>query len=118
MAYAEWLASVTGERYRLPSKAEWEYGAKAGSSTKCHFGNDESQLCQYANHADLDTDYDWRNTACSDGVGTGSAMVGTYQSKAFRLNDMHGNVWEGERDCWNHNCRGAPTEGSASADSH
>ena len=56
---------------------------------------------------------DWRNTACSDGVGKRTATVGSYQPNAFRLHDVHGNVWEWVQDCWNENYRGAPTDGSA-----
>ena len=92
VAYTEWLSAQTGERYRLPSEAEWEYAARAGSESKFHFGNDASQLCRYGNHADTSTDFDWRNTACSDGVGKRTATVGSYQPNAFELHDVHGNV--------------------------
>ena len=113
VAYAEWLSAQTGKRYRLPTEAEWEYAARAGSVTKYHFGNDASQLCRYGNHADTSTDYDWRNTACSDGVGKRTATVGSYQPNAFGLHDMHGNLWEWVQDCWNGSYQGAPTDGSA-----
>ena len=112
VAYTKWLSATLGERYRLPSEAEWEYAARAGSITQYHFGNNKSQLCRYANHADRTTDYDWRNRSCSDGVGKWTATVGTYQPNAFGLRDMHGNVRE-----WVGNClkeyKGAPTDGSA-----
>ena len=113
MAYAEWLSAQTGERYRLPTEAEWEYAARAGSESKFHFGNDASQLCRYGNHADTSTDFDWRNTACSDGVGKRTATVGSYQPNAFELHDVHGNLWEWVQDCWNGSYQGAPTDGSA-----
>ena len=113
VAYAEWLSAQTGKRYRLPTEAEWEYAARAGSVTKYHFGNDAFQLCRYGNHADTSTDYDWRNTACSDGVGKRTATVGSYQPNAFGLHDMHGNLWEWVQDCWNGSYQGAPTDGSA-----
>ena len=113
VAYTEWLSAQTGERYRLPSEAEWEYAARAGSTTEYHFGNDESQLCRYANHADTSTDYNWRNTDCSDGVGKRTATVGSYQPNGFGLHDMHGNLWEWVQDCWNDSYQGAPTDGSA-----
>ena len=113
IAYTEWLSAQTGERYRLPTEAEWEYAARAGSESKFHFGNDASQLCRYGNHADTSTDFDWRNTACSDGVGKRTATVGSYQPNAFELHDVHGNVGEWVQDCWNGRYQGAPADGSA-----
>ena len=110
--YAQWLSGETGENYRLLSEAEWEYAARAGSERKYHFGNDSTQLCRYANHADADTDYDWRNSYCSDGVGEKTATVGSYAPNAFGLHDMHGNVWEWVQDCWNDHYRRAPRDGA------
>ena len=112
-AFIEWLAAQTGEAFRLPSEAEWEYAARAGSSTTYHFGNSESQLCRYGNHADTSTDFDWRNKSCSDGVGKRTAAVGRYQPNSYGLYDVHGNVWEWVQDCWNGTYRGAPTNGRA-----
>ena len=114
VAYTEWLSAQAGERYRLPSEAEWEYAARAGSVTKYHFGDDESQLCRYANHADTSTDYDWRNTDCSDGVGKRTATVGSYQPNGFGLHDMHGNVVEWVQDCWNESYKVTPTDRGSS----
>ena len=110
-AFIVWLTEQTGESYRLPSEAEWEYAARSGSATKYHFGNDESQLCHYGNHADSSTDFDWRNKSCSDGVGKRTAIVGRYQPNSYGLYDMHGNVWEWAQDCWNDSYVGAPTDG-------
>ena len=112
-AFVKWLNSKTDGKFRLPSEAEWEYAARARSTTKYHFGNDESQLCQYANHADSSTDFWWKNESCSDGVGKRPAEVGRYQPNGFGLHDMYGNVWEWVQDCWNDNYKGAPTDGSA-----
>ena len=110
-AFIAWLWEQTGESYRLPSEAEWEYVARAGSTTKYHFGNIESQLCRFANHADDSTDFDWRNKSCSDGVSKRPAAIGSYQPNAFGLHDMHGNVNEWVQDCWNQNYSGAPSDG-------
>ena len=112
-AFVKWLTSQTGENFRLPSEAEWEYAVRAGSSTKYHFGNDESQLCRYANHADNGTDFGWKKETCSDGVGERTAEVGRYQPNSFGLYDMHGNVWEWVQDCWNDSYAGAPSDGRA-----
>ncbi len=112
-AFVKWLNGNTDGDFRLPTEAEWEYAVRAGSSTKYHFGNDESQLCRFASHADSGTDIDWKNKSCSDGVGERTAEVGRYQPNSFGLYDMHGNVWEWVTDCWNESYVGAPTDGSA-----
>ena len=112
-AYVEWLSAETGGNYRLPTEAEWEYAARAGSSTEHHFGNSESQLCRYGNHADASTGFAWRNESCSDGVGARTAEVGRYEPNRFDLHDMHGNVWEWVQDCRNVGYEGAPSDGSA-----
>ena len=112
-AFIAWLVAQTGKAFRLPSESEWEYAVRAGSSTKYHFGNSESQLCRYANHADTSTDFSWRNESCSDGVGKRTATVGRYQPNSYGLYDMHGNVWEWVADCWNDSYAGAPSDGRA-----
>ena len=112
-SYVTWLSRRAGETYRLPSESEWEYAARAGSETKYHFGNAESELCRYGNHADTSTDFGWRNTSCSDGVGKMTAPVGSFRANAFGLHDMHGNVWEWVEDCWNESYAGAPSDGGA-----
>ena len=112
-AFIAWLAAQTGKAFRLPSEAEWEYAARAGSTTKYHFGNSESQLCRYGNHADSSTNFSGRNKSCSDGVGKRTAVVGRYQPNSYGLYDMHGNVWEWAEDCWNGSYAGAPSDGRA-----
>ena len=111
--FIDWLNAKTGGNFRLPSEAEWEYAARAGSTTKYHFGNSESELCRYGNHADSSTDFDWRNKSCSDGVGKRTAAVGRYQPNAFGLYDLHGNVYEWVADCLNYSYAAAPSDGRA-----
>ena len=111
--FIDWLNDKTDGKFRLPTEAEWEYAARAGSTTKYHFGDSESQLCRYANHADDSTDYSNRNKSCSDGVGERTAVVGRYLPNSYGLHDMHGNVWEWVQDCWNDSYVGAPTDSSA-----
>ena len=112
-AFITWLSAQTGETYRLPSEAEWEYAARASTTSIYHFGNDETELCSYANHADNNTDFRQRNETCSDGVGMHAAAVGSYRLNDYGLHDMHGNVWEWVQDCWNDSYVGAPGDGSA-----
>ena len=112
-SFIDWLNAKTGGNFRLPTEAEWEYAARAGSTTMYHFGDDESQLCRYANHADSSTDYDWRNKDCSDGIDKRTADVGRYQPNKFGLYDMHGNAWEWVEDCWKDNHISSPTDGRA-----
>ncbi|MDE0128593.1 MAG: formylglycine-generating enzyme family protein [Gammaproteobacteria bacterium] len=109
--YVAWLSSQTGEAYRLLTEAEWEYAARAGSTTKYHFGNNQSDLCEYANLWDKDAGNG--DAPCSDGAGLQTAEAGSYAPNAFGLHDMHGNVYEWVEDCWNASYSGAPSDGSA-----
>lgn len=102
-AYVNWISQRTGRVYRLPSEAEWEYAARAGSSASRPWGPDTALACQYANVADettgpADSKWDDRHP-CSDGYFF-TAPVGSYQPNAFGLNDMIGNAWEWTQDCY------------------
>jgi len=112
-AYARWLGRDAGVRYRLLSEAEWEYVARAGSTSKFPFGNSESSLCEHGNTADRSTGFDWRNKSCSDGYGEQTAPGGSFKPNAFGVYDTIGNVYEWTEDCWHGNYNGAPTNGGA-----
>ncbi len=99
--YVAWLSEQTGQTYRLPSEAEWEYVARAGSSSQYSWGNDIGI-----------------GLASCDGCGGQwdswqTAPVGSFEANAFGVHDMHGNVWEWVQDCWNNNYSGAQSDGSS-----
>ena len=100
-SFIDWLNTVTGGNYRLPSEAEWEYAARAGSTTEYSWGDDIGN-----------------NRANCDGCGSQwdndrTAPVGSFPANAWGLHDMHGNVAEWVQDCPNDSYEGAPTDGSA-----
>jgi len=114
-AYAAWLGRRTGKPYRLPSEAEWEYAARAGTATSYSFGNDDRELCQYARFADLDTSFNWRGGCRSDVAVHGPLEVGKLKANPWGLFDVHGNAWEWVADCWTADAHEKPTDGSAFA---
>lgn len=104
--FCERLSNKTGQKYRLPSEAEWEYACRAGTTTLFHFG--EILKPELAN-------YDSIPPYGSVRVGEGkTTTVGNFQvANAFGLYDMHGNVWEWCADYWHENYVGAPSDGTA-----
>jgi len=98
--YAKWLSKKTGKQYRLPSESEWEYAARAGSTTKYSWGSDIG-----CNRAQYDGGI---GSACSNYKST---SVGSFKTNAFGLYDMHGNVWEWVQDCYRRSYNGAPSNG-------
>ena len=100
-AFIDWLNKRAGGNYRLPTEAEWEYAARAGSTTKYSWGNAIGH-----NRANCD--------GCgSQWDGKQTAPVSSFGANEWGLHDMHGNVWEWVQDCWNENYMGAPSDGSA-----
>jgi formylglycine-generating enzyme required for sulfatase activity len=114
-AYAQWLSKKTGKRYRLPTEAEWEYAARAGSAAARPWGDDAAQACRFANVADQSRFQTWsfgQKHECTDGHYF-TAPAGGYSPNRFGLYDMLGNVWEWTEDCWNASYAGAPSDGIA-----
>ena len=91
------LNAKTGKAYRLPSEAEWEYAARAGTTTAYAFGATLS--ASQANFSESQTGK--------------TARVGSYPANGFGLSDMHGNVWEWVQDCWHDDYQGAYADGRA-----
>ena len=113
-AYVEWLSEGTGKSYRLPSESEWEYAARAGTTTARYWGAGSDDQCRYANGADAAAKSrfnGWIVAGCDDGV-IWTASAGSYGANDFGLFDVLGNVWEWVEDCWHENYAGAPADGS------
>jgi len=126
-AYAKWLAKETGKPYRLPTEAEWEYAAKAGTKTDYYFGDDpdNTQVCEYANVGDLSGEnilqrdsntsyFNWSGKIanCSDHSGYAS-IVGMYKPNNFGLYDVLSNVQEFLADCFVRGYDHVANDGSA-----
>ena len=116
-AYVKWLSKETTQNYRLPSESEWEYAARAGTSTKYSFGDDEDLLCDFENGRDRtikrrNPDWPVDVYGCRDGFAY-TAPVGQFHPNRFGLYDTQGNVSERVQDCWHDNYEGAPRDGSA-----
>jgi formylglycine-generating enzyme required for sulfatase activity len=112
--YARWLSKKTGKRYRLPSEAEWEYAARAGSGDSRHWGNHQAPACECANVSNptgrKKDGFEGESFLCEDGYDD-TAPVGSFKPNAFGLHDMLGNVWEWTADCYHDDYQGAPVNG-------
>ena len=103
-SFISWLNAKTGENFRLPTEAEWEYAARAGSITEYSWGDAIGE-----------------NRANCNGCGSRwvnwdrrrSAPVGSFPANAWGLHDMHGNVGEWVQDCWTDSYLRAPSNGRA-----
>src|SRR5262245_61210617 len=100
-AYVAWLSRMTGKEYRLLSEAEWEYAARAGTTTAFYWGDEIGE----GNANCVSCKSRWSKLQTSP--------VGSFKPNEFGLYDMAGNVWQWVQDCYNHDYNGAPTDGSA-----
>jgi formylglycine-generating enzyme required for sulfatase activity len=97
--YVAWLSRKTGKAYRLLSEAEWEYAARAGTTTRYAFGDTISRSqAQFSEGL-------W-------GSAKQTVEVGTFAANVWGLHDMHGNVWEWVEDNWHPEYLGGPLDGS------
>jgi formylglycine-generating enzyme required for sulfatase activity len=116
-AYVVWLSKTTGKPYRLPSEAEFEYAARAGSTYRYAYIDDPANLCRFANGADeaakvAGLPEDAPYMACNDGFAF-TAPVGSLAANDFGLHDMIGNVWEWTADCFVDDYNGAGSDTAA-----
>ncbi len=102
--YVKWLSQKTGQVYRLPTEAEWEYAARGGTSSSFWWGREKGA----------------GNANCSDCAAAGGAATkpklskgGSFQPNPYGIYDTSGNAAEWVQDCWNDNYKGAPSDGSA-----
>lgn len=107
LSYVRWLSGRTGETYRLLSESEWEYVARAGTTTSFHFGKTISTY-----QANYNGNYTY-GSGIKGVYRERTLAVGSFPSNAWGLHDVHGNVWEWVGDCWNASYGGAPSGGSA-----
>jgi formylglycine-generating enzyme required for sulfatase activity len=125
-AYASWLAEQTGKAYRLPTEAEWEYAARAGTKSDYYFGDDpnNTEVCRYENVGDWSGEHILQrdgNTSyfnftgevanCQDHSGYAS-IVGMYKPNPYALHDILSNVLEYTADCYVADYSNASSDGS------
>ncbi|EXA90503.1 formylglycine-generating sulfatase enzyme family protein [Acinetobacter sp. 1289694] len=114
--FAKWLSKKTGQTYRLPTEVEWEYAARAGTTTAYYWGDDLNldQACKYANVLDPSTaaalpqTSGWSLFKCTDGYAF-TSPVGKFLPNNFGLYDMSANAREWVDDCWHSNYENAPS---------
>ena len=105
--YVTWLGAQTGQTYRLPSEAEWEYACRAGTKTAFSFGDGiDTSLANY------DGNYSYHGSPKGE-YRQGTSQLGVFAPNPWGLYDMHGNVWEWVQDVVHDNYEGAPATGAA-----
>jgi formylglycine-generating enzyme required for sulfatase activity len=124
-AYVRWLSRRSGKPYRIPSEAEWEYAARAGTQTAYWFGSERAAVCRNINLGDLDTEarfhwagrptdlrLAWTPETCHDGFAT-TSPVDAKPPNGFGVYGVLGNVMEWAADCWHDDYRSGPDQQDA-----
>lgn len=116
-AYLSWLSRKSGHIYRLPSEAEWEYTARAGSNMSHPWGDENDEACKHGNVSDMSRVPLGIDPApdnifqCNDGFPF-TAPVGSFPPNSFGVHDMIGNVWEVTEDCFAYDLEDIPRDGT------
>ena len=102
-AYAAWLSDQTGQRWRLPTEAEWEYAARAGTTTPFSTGD-----CIHTDQANYNGNADYSGCGAETGESRGRTLpVGSLPANPWGLYDVHGNVWEWTCSVYDKDYKGA-----------
>ena len=109
-SYLDWLTNASGNKYRLPSEAEWEYAAKEKKSSYRYKGD----VCDYANGGDQSMYKGWsrkQKKSCNDGYYF-TSPVGSFSENQIGIYDMLGNASEFVGDCAHWDYKSAPKDES------
>jgi formylglycine-generating enzyme required for sulfatase activity len=107
-AYVSWLAEVTGKPYRLLTEAEWEYAARADTTTPFWWGSSITPA-----QANYDGNYVYKGGGSKGQYRKGTVPAGDFAANPWGLYNVHGNVWEWCEDVWHDSYNGARTDASA-----
>ncbi len=107
-AYVKWLAELIGKPYRLLTEAEWEYAARAGTTTPFWWGSAITPV-----QANYDGNFAYEGGGKKGEYRKGTVPVGGFAANPWGLYDVHGNVWEWCEDIWHDSYDAAPADGTA-----
>ncbi|MFZ4807384.1 MAG: SUMF1/EgtB/PvdO family nonheme iron enzyme [Hyphomicrobiaceae bacterium] len=107
--YVAWLSRKAGKTYRLLTEAEWEYAARAGTTTPFWWGSSITpSQANYDGSADP-----YKGGGSKGEYRQRTVVVDSFAANPWGLHNVHGNVWEWTEDCWHDSYHGAPSDGSA-----